>query len=609
MTSKSALGTGAADHLPMAGYRTTRSNSKVAAQQSPITSPQQATQEKKKNKAKESKEDEMTARKFLIEEKVLQEGTGVTFQTLTRALSLTTQKHGTSAPPNLTKTLQAIITLLQEANNMSAQFTPVLETLTQKIGERVEKSLHEELNKMSNTLKSSLADQCKALGSPDSLTETVASLKQVASDMTKTIGEATTATTQITDTAHSYKQALLQAAPREFQAQPRGTLQSDPRIMRDMDRKARQILIDTADPRIMNVSQDEIKEKVRSSIAEITDLPPPQDTRIAEISKLKKGGLTILFKEKDVVLWLQDPETRRKFLLGVAMDATISNRSYPILVPRIPITFNPADDNHLREVEETNDLPAGTIEKARWIKPEQRRAIGQRAAHAIFTLKDITEANRCIRDGLKICGLRIRPSRLKHEPLQCMKCRKWGHFANACTATTDTCGTCGGDHRSKDCTQYGKAYCVSCRSDAHASWDRDCPEFRRRCEQFNENYPENSLTYFPTEEEWTLMPQPSRYQYAEKFPPRFEVSALSQPTRTNHAPAPKPVTRQRKQPNTKPPPNQRTMDNFVTAGGSQRQPGDKEERVGNMLRTEDVDMAVPYFERDIGQEPQEHAWD
>jgi hypothetical protein len=83
----------------MAGYRTTRSNSKVAAQQSPITSPQQATQEKKKNKAKESKEDEMTARKFLIEEKVLQEGTGVTFQTLTRALSLTTQKHGTSAPP------------------------------------------------------------------------------------------------------------------------------------------------------------------------------------------------------------------------------------------------------------------------------------------------------------------------------------------------------------------------------------------------------------------------------------------------------------------------------------------------------------------------------
>ena len=608
MASKNALETGVADSPPLANYRT-RSSTKATTQQ-PSTSPQQATLEKKKTKTRDSKEEEADARKLLTEEKILPEGTGITHQSLTRALSLITQKHTATIPPNVAKFLQAIISLLHEANKAPtpAQFTPVLETLTKKIGEQVERSIQEELNKLSKTIKCSIADQCKAMGPPESLSETVASLKQVASDMTKTIGEATTATTNITDTAHSYKQALLQAAPQVTQPQQGGASQSDPRIIRDMDRKARQILIDTLDTKILNVSLEEIKEKVRSSIAGISDPPPPQDIGISEINKLRKGGFTILFKDKDVILWLQDPETRRKFLIGIAVDAEISNRFFPILVPRIPITFNPTDDNHLREIEEANDLPSGTIEKARWIKPEYRRTIGQRAAHAIFTLKDVTEANRCIRDGLRICGLRIRPCRLKHEPLQCMKCRKWGHFANACTATADTCGTCGGDHRSSDCTRGGTTYCVSCKADTHASWDRGCPEFMRRCEQYNENYPENNLTYFPTDEDWTLIPQPSRYQYAEKFPPRFGVTALSQPTHNTRAPAPKPANRQRRQ-NAIRPPNQSTIDKFVTVGSSQRQPGGKEEQTGIAQDAGDVlGLPVPFFESGYGQEPQEGGW-
>jgi hypothetical protein len=277
MSSSRALAKGAADPTPLANYRNTRSNTKAIAQQ-PLTSPQQATLEKKKLKAKESKEEEAEARKFLVtEEKVLNEGTDISTHSLIRALKLTTQKYSPTAPLSLTKTLQAITTLLQESSNSPAQFTPVLEALTQKLGERVEKSLQEEMSKLSITIKNSLIDQYKTLSPPDSLTETVASLKQVASDMTKSIGEATTATTQITDTAHTYKQALLQAAPRTTQAQAQQDRapHSDPRIIRDLDRKARQILIDTIDPKVLNVSLDEIKEKVRKSIVEITDPPPP----------------------------------------------------------------------------------------------------------------------------------------------------------------------------------------------------------------------------------------------------------------------------------------------------------------------------------------------
>ena len=130
------------------------------------------------------------------------------------------------------------------------------------------------------------------------------------------------------------------------------------------------------------------------------------------------------------------------------------------LAPRVSLTFNPANKDHLREIKECNNLPAGTIEKARWIKPEYRRAPGQKAAHAILAIRDVNAANMCIRDGISIFGIRIRPSRLKHEPMQCIKCRRWGHFANACMATTNTCGTCGATRGLMN-APIGKTYTVS----------------------------------------------------------------------------------------------------------------------------------------------------
>ncbi|KAF8274199.1 hypothetical protein EI94DRAFT_1530040, partial [Lactarius quietus] len=75
-----------------------------------------------------------------------------------------------------------------------------------------------------------------------------------------------------------------------------------------------------------------------------------------------------------------------------------------------------------------------------------------------------------------------------------------GHFAKGCPASQDTCGTCGGGHRTSNCDNKEKVYCVSCKSNNHASWDRECPEFLRHCAQFDENYPENNLPYFPTGE-------------------------------------------------------------------------------------------------------------
>ncbi|KAG1864107.1 hypothetical protein C8R48DRAFT_602077, partial [Suillus tomentosus] len=111
----------------------------------------------------------------------------------------------------------------------------------------------------------------------------------------------------------------------------------------------------------------------------------------------------------------------------------------------------------------------------------------------------------------------------KREPVRCVKCQLWGHIAKDCNASMDVCGTCGKNHRTNECNAYKTFYCVSCNSQNHASWDRNCPEFRNRCAGIDAKLPENSMPYFPTNEDWTqvmLPPKPAPYQKPiEQLPP------------------------------------------------------------------------------------------
>ncbi len=66
-----------------------------------------------------------------------------------------------------------------------------------------------------------------------------------------------------------------------------------------------------------------------------------------------------------------------------------------------------------------------------------------------------------------------------------------------------------------------KRYCVSCKSDLHASWAHECPEFLRKCEEYNGYHPENKLIYFPTDEDWMLTTHPERIPFKDKFPEHF----------------------------------------------------------------------------------------
>ena len=511
------------------------------------------------------------ARKTLSAFHLLPENAPCTAQTLACVLHTLAKSYKMSE--NVAKVISHVAELLHhvEQQRSNSESVDALSNMVKELQANFSAEMDGKLLALEKKLKLPSPAQMQLESTAKELETAVESIKASTSDMGKSIAQVTNTNSQLENTATSYKEALLKSSEHQVHpCNPESAPQTDPRILRDVERKTCQILIDTCDPKINEASINEIKEKIHSAIKTVTDLPPPKDTTIVDVSKLRKGGFTVIFKDQEVIKWLQNTKVEFDFVIEIAPDATITKRVFPILVPRIPLTLDPSNEKHLREIEECNNFPTGTIEKARWIKPAYRRAPGQTAAHAILTLKDINTANTCIRDGISICGLRVRPSRLKHEPMQCMKCRKWGHFAGSCIAPKDTCGTCGGEHRTNDCTCRDKLACVSCKSSEHASWDRDCPEFRRRCDQFDENYPENNLPYFPTAEDWTLIQRPSKIQRADKFPARYAAIPLQQQEQPNRMHTNKTQGRQRKQQGTKVPNNQATMDRFIAPGNQQK---------------------------------------
>jgi hypothetical protein len=211
------------------------------------------------------------------------------------------------------------------------------------------------------------------------------------------------------------------------------------------------------------------------------DTEKPKGAKVLIAMKMHRSVLLLTLDSKEAMEWIKDTQNKMAFTNAFLKGSHIRERTYNLVVPRVPVTFDPTEDKHLREVEEVNRLATNVLRKAKWIKPLGRRHLDQTHAFAIFTLTNATSANALIRDRLNICRTKVRPTKQKQEPIQCMKCRKWGHFATECQEDDDTCSSCGKAHRTKFCKNKGKIHCVSCNDSTHTSWDRKCLEFLRRC--------------------------------------------------------------------------------------------------------------------------------
>ena len=146
---------------------------------------------------------------------------------------------------------------------------------------------------------------------------------------------------------------------------------------------------------------------------------------------------------------------------------------------------------------------------------------------------------------------------------------------------------CGEDCCTNKYKNEDKTHCVSCKLSTHPSWDRECPEFQRRCRQFDENYLENNLTYFPKEESWMLTPHPQRLQHADKFLMTYAITPIQQPEQSACNLASRMQGRQESSKHTKPKPTSPPW-TIITPGSTQPNPN-----LGMSRNLNNADTAAP----------------
>jgi hypothetical protein len=377
-------------------------------------------------------------------------------------------------------------------------------------------TLREQIRGVQNTANEALLSTSKVL-------KEVEEAKTEARDIARKVSKVTEATDKIASEAETYRDALL--------ARPKQTSRNsvDPKVLTDMDRKEKQILVEIFDVEgkdTLAQSLTELVSKANGAITSMEDTGKPKDIKVLTAHKTRREAVILTLSSKEAADWLREPQNEVAFTKAFSEGSHIRDRTYSLVVPRVPITFEPKEDKHLREIEEVNGLTPSELRSVKWIKPIGRRRPDQTHAYAIFSFATAIAANTIIRDGLNICGTKVRPKKQTKEPIQCMKCRQWGHFVSECQSAVDACGACGEAHRTDKCSNRGKKHCVSCNDNTHTSWDRNCPEFIRRCAITNERNPENGMPYFPTAHDWTLTTRPERIPLDERFPKKYAVNSL-----------------------------------------------------------------------------------
>jgi hypothetical protein len=433
----------------------------------------------------------------------------------------------------------------------NAEKTPDAEGNARRISDKVEEAIDRGITKLSKVIESSLTSHKGLQDSSKRMEESTAAIHKALEQVDKNLAVVSDSSNKLTNTVSSYKEVLLMA-PKPVQQVYSGRqldkLESDPRIVRDLNRKACQVLMDIYDRDIVNRSLEELKSNFNTLIIE-EPTEPLTDANVQHIIKLRNGGLILQFKSKEAAEWFKQPEITSSILPKIDSSAMLKERTFQILVPRVPVIFNPDSKESLHELEEQNNIKEGRLRKARWIKPTYRRTLGQHVAHLALSVGSPKMANILIRDRMYICRAVTHPRKLKSEPKQCMKCRKWGHFTAECMEEKDACGNCIEDHHTKDCPDKNRRYCVSCQNNSHVSWDRNCPEFKCRVEQMDESHPENTLMYFPTDEEWSTQAHPARLDLDTRFPAKYKVASLPLPKSDARQLPTRQVVKRRRAPN------------------------------------------------------------
>ncbi|KAG0702849.1 hypothetical protein DFH29DRAFT_999071 [Suillus ampliporus] len=155
-------------------------------------------------------------------------------------------------------------------------------------------------------------------------------------------------------------------------------------------------------------SHAQLVERIRKAL---TNIPKDNDNiefNIKAIMQFKQGGMVIEFTTKEAADYIHiNEETKNLFLKHLDPDATLKERTYPVVIPFMPISFDPTSKDALKALEKENDPKI---------------------------------ANIAIRDGITSNQLKLWPKKNRREPIRnknyCMSCETEDHSSWSCDCPT-----------------------------------------------------------------------------------------------------------------------------------------------------------------------------
>jgi len=387
-------------------------------------------------------------------------------------------------PPTVTNAIRALAFLMEEVDTTAAiqnyhdGFNTELDNFTTELGQLVADAR--------TKLDLQLEDMAQAT---TRITQTANDARTQPQSATnpQTINHTLT----VTPEQPTYSQVLLQS-PKEL----------DPRMLARHNIRRRQVMLEgiEKESRFGKMGDTDMREEVNERLQELGG----DKVRARAATKQRNGGVLLEMDSDYGAGWTRTQANIDKLCAAIGEQVTTKKRSYNLIAKFAPLTATLEHESFLDEVHEANNLDAGTISSMRWLKPLHRRTKGQVCGHIMLKVTDATEANRMIVLGIYVANKKITVEKCRVDPVRCLKCQGYNHFAKECIAKSDTCGHCGDQgHRTSNCTNTTKVRCISCNTDDHPSYFRECPTFLKKAADKNNITPENNLPFIQTEEAWT----------------------------------------------------------------------------------------------------------
>jgi hypothetical protein len=144
--------------------------------------------------------------------------------------------------------------------------------------------------------------------------------KKNITNMEASAAQVSHSTTNLSSTATTYHDALLNAA----KTAPTGSPMVDPQVTQRVLTQTKQVLIDTGTPIANDHSLSSLREAAQEAITRLAP-PPSLLVTIDDLTRIRNGGILIQLNSKEAADWVRSDTVRTVFAESLAPTATIKD--------------------------------------------------------------------------------------------------------------------------------------------------------------------------------------------------------------------------------------------------------------------------------------------